>query len=65
MICNLLHPSMKVLEYGSGGSTTLFSNFVSSWTSVEHDASWGEKMEAIFNDLHLQGFELFSKGDRT
>ena len=54
MICNLLHPSMRVLEYGSGGSTTMFSNFVSKWTSVEHDKKWGEKMKTVFNELNLQ-----------
>ena len=58
MICNLLHPSMRVLEYGSGGSTTMFSNFVSKWTSVEHDKKWGEKMKTIINNLNLQVFEL-------
>ena len=54
MICNLLHPSMRVLEYGSGGSTTMFSNFVSKWTSVEHDKKWGEKMKTVLNELNLQ-----------
>ena len=58
MICNLLHPSMRVLEYGSGGSTTMFSNFVSKWTSVEHDKKWGEKMKTIINNLNLQVSEL-------
>ena len=54
MICNLLHPSMRVLEYGSGGSTTMFSNFVSKWTSVEHDKKWGEKMKTVFKELNLK-----------
>ena len=58
MICNLLYPNMKVLEYGSGGSTTMFSNFVRSWTSIEHDTKWGENMKTIIKDLNLQDIEL-------
>ena len=37
LICLLLRPNMRVLEYGSGGSSTLFSKWVSKWVSVEHD----------------------------
>lgn len=54
MICHLLHPNMTVLEYGSGGSTTMFSKYVRSWTSVEHDRGWGTRMQALIEDLHLQ-----------
>ena len=36
-ICLLLRPDMRVLEYGSGGSSTLFSKWVTQWVSVEHD----------------------------
>ena len=59
LICNILNPRMRVLEYGSGGSTTMFSNFVSKWKSIEHDQKWGEKMKIIINDLKLKDFELF------
>ena len=54
MICNILHPSMKVLEYGSGGSTTLFGSFVSKWISVEHDNKWGKLIDKYINGLNLQ-----------
>lgn len=40
LICSILKPDMNVLEYGSGGSTTFFSQFVKSWTSMEHDSRW-------------------------
>ena len=33
----LLRSDMKVLEYGSGGSSTLFSKWVDKWVSIEHD----------------------------
>ena len=54
MICHLLHPNMTVLEYGSGGSSTLFSKYVKSWISVEHDRWWGSKMKTLIQELHLQ-----------
>ena len=59
MICNLLYPNMRVLEYGSGGSTTMFSNFVHKWISIEHDTKWGEQMNTIIKNLNLQDIELF------
>ena len=59
MICNLLHPSMKVLEYGSGGSTTLFGSFVSKWISVEHDKKWGKLIEKYINGLNLQDYKIY------
>ena len=42
VICSLLSPHLHVLEFGSGGSTTLFSPFVSHWTSIEHNEYWAE-----------------------
>jgi len=44
LICSILTRDMDVLEYGSGGSTTFFSQFVRSWTSIEHDSNWEPKM---------------------
>ena len=35
---------MAVLEFGSGGSTALFSQFVRRWTSVEHNKWWANKV---------------------
>ena len=59
MICGLLHPNMKVLEYGSGGSTTLFGSFVSKWISVEHDKKWGKLIEKYINGLNLQDYKIY------
>lgn len=51
LVCSLLSPDMHVLEYGSGGSSTFFSQFVSSWTSIEHDPVWADKVVAILPSL--------------
>ena len=42
LLCKLLKNSSKVLEFGSGGSTVFFSQFVAEWWAVEHDQRWGE-----------------------
>ena len=47
MICALLHPDMSVLEFGTGGSTSLFSQFVRSWDCVEHNQWWADKVSTV------------------
>ncbi|GMI55572.1 hypothetical protein ScalyP_jg1492 [Parmales sp. scaly parma] len=44
MLCGLLTPTTRVLEWGSGGSTLFFSRFVASWDSIEHDSQWYKEM---------------------
>jgi predicted O-methyltransferase YrrM len=39
-----LQPSMKVFEYGSGGSTIFFAERVAEVTSVEHDKQWHKQV---------------------
>jgi FkbM family methyltransferase len=51
MLCELLTPSTRVLEWGSGGSSLFFSKFVKSWDSVEHDAVWYTKMQDYSKSL--------------
>ena len=46
LICAVLRPDMRVLEFGSGGSTTLFSPFVKQWTSIEHNTYWAETVNS-------------------
>jgi hypothetical protein len=46
---DLLKPSMKGFEFGSGGSTLFLSHRISVVHSVEHDKNW----HSILND-HLQ-----------
>jgi len=45
-IVGLLEPSDTVLEYGAGGSTTVFSQMVKKYISIEHDRSWLEDIRA-------------------
>jgi len=40
----LLKPHYDVLEFGSGYSTVYFSQFVKSWTAIEHDQDWFNKV---------------------
>ena len=42
---------MRVLEWGSGGSTLLFSRYVLSWNSIEHDRNWAEKMKVYTAEM--------------
>jgi len=45
-ITSRLRPEMTMLEYGSGGSTAVFSRMVARYCSVEHDPAWHGKMMA-------------------
>ncbi|GAQ88366.1 hypothetical protein KFL_004220050 [Klebsormidium nitens] len=40
MVVQYLEPGQTMWEWGSGGSTTFFSHFVSEYYSVEHDEVW-------------------------
>jgi hypothetical protein len=44
-----LSNSMKVYEYGSGGSTLYFADHVGSVVSVEHDKEWYNAAAAVIN----------------
>jgi hypothetical protein len=54
-MCELLgdHRDKDVLEWGCGGSTLFFSQFARSWISIEHDASFGEKVSQYAGDHGL------------
>ena len=51
ILCSLLGPTVSVLEYGAGGSTTFFSQFVKSWVSVEHDTAWAVNVSQMLSEL--------------
>ena len=51
MLCDLLTPMARVLEWGSGGSSIFFSKYVRQWDSVEHDAKWVKEMTALSKDI--------------
>lgn len=40
-----LKSNFCMLEYGSGGSTLLFPNFVNEYYSIEHNKEWFEKVK--------------------
>lgn len=42
-----LSPTFKLLEFGSGYSTAFFSRHVGSVTSVEHEASWLDRVRQL------------------
>jgi len=47
MLCGLLTPHTRVLEWGSGGSTLFFSQFVRRWDTIEHDTAWTLHMKTL------------------
>ena len=51
VICSLLSPNVSVLEYGAGGSTTFFSQFVKTWVSIEHNTKWAKDVTNILAKL--------------
>jgi len=51
ILCSLLKPSTRVLEYGSGASTAFFSEFVDEWVSVEHHKDWEERVRLMVGPL--------------
>jgi len=51
MLCDLLNADTRVLEWGSGGSTLFFSQFVKSWDTVEHNVDWIPKMKEYTKEL--------------
>ena len=52
-LSSYLRRDMKVLEYGSGGSTLFFAQRVNFLVSVEHDSQWHSK---VATRLSEQGF---------
>lgn len=50
----ILHPDMKVFEYGCGDSTIFFSQLANEVVSVEHDKKWYDKIQ----QLHLSNVKL-------
>ncbi len=51
-ITKYLSPSLRVVEWGCGGSTLYFSRHVKCWLSVEHDKAWHHEMS---RQLHASG----------
>lgn len=63
------YPSVSVLEWGSGGSTVYFPNYLRknntpySWLSIEYNTAWYQKISAATeNDPHTE-IVLFDTGN--
>jgi hypothetical protein len=50
---DFLNPSMRVFEYGSGGSTVFFASRVQEVISVEHDQEWHRKLQKELKELNV------------
>jgi hypothetical protein len=44
LIQSYLKPTDTMLEYGAGGSTLYFSQYVEKYVSIEHDINWIDKI---------------------
>jgi hypothetical protein len=54
MIVSYLKPTHKMFEWGCGGSTLYFSNYVSTYRSIEHNIQWYKKiLPSIRNNTEL------------
>ncbi len=53
-----LKPSMRVFEYGSGGSTVFLGRRVKQVISVEHDPTWCARLRQVLAEEHLTNCEL-------
>jgi len=54
----IIDKSMRVFEYGSGGSTLYFADRVKHLISVEHDKYWHSKVQRIVNKRKIGNIEL-------
>ena len=50
LIKKYLKPEYVSLEWGSGGSTAYFSQYVKEWHSIEHNKDWYEKVSQELPD---------------
>jgi hypothetical protein len=58
-IKTILHPAMRVFEYGSGGSTLFWAKQAREVISVEHDHQWFELMKQQLEQLKMQNVSYF------
>jgi hypothetical protein len=53
LIKSYLNPTDIMLEWGSGGSTILFPQYVSKYYSIEHNKEWFDKMDLQLRDSNV------------
>lgn len=54
----LMHPSMRVFEYGSGGSTVFWSKCTQQVFSVENDIEWFNLMRSLISNRGIDNVKL-------
>lgn len=57
-LSRVLAPHMRVLEWGTGGSTVFFARRVAEVESVEHEKAWLEKVDATLKSRGLRNVRL-------
>ncbi|RPA68426.1 class I SAM-dependent methyltransferase [Cyclobacteriaceae bacterium YHN15] len=58
-LSKIIDSEMRVLEYGSGGSTLFFSNRVKELISIEHDENWNSLVEKEIVSRGSKNVRLF------
>jgi hypothetical protein len=59
MIRSYLSPADVMLEWGAGGSTLFYSQFVMAYYSVEHDPGWFRRVTVELQKRSAAGVKLF------
>lgn len=55
---NIVQPSARVLEYGSGGSTVFFAKHCHSVLTIEHDQQWHDLLKEKLSQLNIDNVNL-------
>jgi predicted O-methyltransferase YrrM len=53
-----VHPNMRVLEWGSGKSTSWLARHVREVVSVEHDSEWHSRVKVMLSDAGITNTQL-------
>ncbi len=59
LILNTIRPDNIMLEWGCGGSTVLFSQYVKEYYSIEHNKEWHEQVTQKIKDKNLKNVKFF------
>jgi len=64
-----LRPSMRIFEYGGGGSTIFFAKRTAHVVSIENNQEWADKIRTVLNREKIQKarveFHPFEPNDRA
>jgi hypothetical protein len=54
LLISYLKPEYTMLEWGSGGSTVTFQQYVDKYYSIEHNKEWFEKVDVELGNRNLK-----------